>query len=71
MAEAAKNICMERLMARVTVVKKDESNETHLQAEQMRDRFGCCILYPFVVTKLSSGHIRMLTSDSDSDQETR
>ena len=42
MAEAAKNICMERLMTRVTVVKKDESNETHLQAEQMMDRFGCC-----------------------------
>ena len=65
MAEAAKNICMERLMTRVTVVKKDESNETHLQAEQMRDRFGCCKLNPFVFTKHSSGHIRMLKSDSN------
>ena len=65
MAEAAKNICMERLMTRVTVAKKDESNETHLQAEQMRDRFGCCILNSFAVTKLSSGHIRMLKSDSN------
>ena len=44
MAEAAKNICMERLMKRVTVVKKDESNETHLQAEQMRDRFAVVYL---------------------------
>ena len=41
LAEAAKNICMERLMARVTVVKKKgeaDEEKANRRAEQITDR---------------------------------
>ena len=39
MAEAAKNICMERLMARVTVIgKKEKDEEPQRRTEQTMDR---------------------------------
>ena len=57
MAEAAKNICMERLMARVTVVvgrKKVESNEAQRRAEQITDRLCSTTMYNNVYIKSSN-----------------